>query len=161
MVRVSDSQPEGHGFESHQKPYCFQVFLRRLHPTYLLNSQEHHIISLHSGAQYRLLSTCVGSFTCPGIDAQVQGTTVFNLIRQTLFCINNLFKLFVCALAGILGMCLGKLLVHHVLKLTHMETSKHFLPIMETIFILTSTHTVGINQDQVVFFHLVRLKHRI
>jgi hypothetical protein len=32
-----------------------------------------------------ILSTCVGSFTCPGIDAQVQGTTVFSLIRQTLF----------------------------------------------------------------------------
>jgi hypothetical protein len=26
--------------------------------------------------------TCVGSFTCPGIDAQVQGTTVLSLIRQ-------------------------------------------------------------------------------
>jgi hypothetical protein len=37
------------------------------------------------GVHYRLLSTCVGSFTCPDIDAQVQGTTVFSLIRQTLF----------------------------------------------------------------------------
>jgi hypothetical protein len=37
------------------------------------------------GVHYRLLSTCVGSFTCPGIDALVQGTTVFSLVRQTLF----------------------------------------------------------------------------
>jgi hypothetical protein len=37
------------------------------------------------GVHYRLLSTCVGSFTCPGIGARVQGTTVFSLIRQTLF----------------------------------------------------------------------------
>jgi hypothetical protein len=55
-----------------------------------------HVISLHCvvtllgfcqryGVHYRLLSTCVGSFTCPGIGAQVQGTTVFSLIRQTLF----------------------------------------------------------------------------
>jgi hypothetical protein len=56
-----------------------------------------HIISLHGieitllffcrryGVHYRLLATCVGSFTCPGIDALVQGVTVFSLIRQTLF----------------------------------------------------------------------------
>jgi hypothetical protein len=37
------------------------------------------------GVHYRLLSPCVGSFTCPGIDAQVQRTTVFILIWQTLF----------------------------------------------------------------------------
>jgi hypothetical protein len=33
------------------------------------------------GGHYRLLSTCVGSFTCPGVDAPVQGTTVFSLVR--------------------------------------------------------------------------------
>jgi hypothetical protein len=63
----------------------------------------YHIISLHGvvtlldccrryRVHYRLLSTCVGSFTCPDIDSQVRGTTVFSLIRQTLF---------VCALAVI------------------------------------------------------------
>jgi len=36
------------------------------------------------GVHYRLQSTCVGSFTCPGIDTQVQGTTAFSPIRRTL-----------------------------------------------------------------------------
>jgi hypothetical protein len=49
------------------------------------------------GVHKRLLSTCVGYFAYPGIDTQVQGTTVFSLIWQTL-CIH---KYFVCVLAGI------------------------------------------------------------
>jgi hypothetical protein len=32
---------------------------------------------VHYEVHYRLMSTCEGSFTCPGIAAQVQGTTVF------------------------------------------------------------------------------------
>jgi hypothetical protein len=37
------------------------------------------------GVHYKLLSTCVGSYACPGIDTLVQAATVFSLIRQTLF----------------------------------------------------------------------------
>jgi hypothetical protein len=37
------------------------------------------------GVHYRLLSTSVGPFACPGIDTQVEGTMVVSLIRQTLF----------------------------------------------------------------------------
>jgi hypothetical protein len=40
------------------------------------------------GVHYRLLSTCVGSFACPGIDTRVQGPRF-------------LFTSFICALAGI------------------------------------------------------------
>ena len=36
------------------------------------------------GVHYRLQSTCVGSFTCPGTDTQVQGTTASSPIRRTL-----------------------------------------------------------------------------
>jgi hypothetical protein len=39
-----------------------------------------------------LLSTCVGSFACPGIDTRVQGITVFSLIRQTLFVFTTLYE---------------------------------------------------------------------
>jgi hypothetical protein len=55
---------------------------------------SYHYISLHGvvtlldfcrryGVDYRLLSTCVGSFTCPGIDAPVQGTTVWSPLQAT------------------------------------------------------------------------------
>jgi hypothetical protein len=47
------------------------------------------------GVHYMLLSTCVGSFACPGIDTRVQGTTVFSL------CIHK----FVCALVTLLDFC--------------------------------------------------------
>ena len=46
------------------------------------------------GVHCRLQSTCVGSFTCPGIDTQVQGTTALGLIWQTL--LNN----FCCSCPG-------------------------------------------------------------
>jgi hypothetical protein len=42
------------------------------------------------------LCQCVGSFTCPGIDAQVQGTTVFSLIRHTLFVLTTYSSFCMC-----------------------------------------------------------------
>jgi hypothetical protein len=67
------------------------------------------VISLHSvvtllgfcrryGVHYRLLSTCVGSFTCPGIDAQVQGTS-FSSHPTDPLCI-HLFTSFFCMCPG-------------------------------------------------------------
>jgi hypothetical protein len=61
-----------------------------------------HIISLHGAVtlldfcrrhrvHYRLLSTYVGSFACPGIDTRVQGTTVFSLIQQILFVFTTVY----------------------------------------------------------------------
>jgi hypothetical protein len=35
------------------------------------------------GVLYRLLSTCVGSFACPDIDTQLQGTTVWSPLQAT------------------------------------------------------------------------------
>jgi hypothetical protein len=54
----------------------------------------YHIVSLHGvvalldfcrryGVHYRLLSSCVGSFACPGIDTPVQGTTVWSPLQAT------------------------------------------------------------------------------
>jgi hypothetical protein len=57
-----------------------------------VKSDSCYIISLHGvitlfcrnyGVQYRLLSTCVGSFACPGIDTRVQGTTVWSPLQAT------------------------------------------------------------------------------
>jgi hypothetical protein len=69
----------------------FRIFFAMETPCLSSSSSSlHGVVTLlgfcrRSGVHYRLLSTCVGSFTCPGIDAQVQGTTVFSLIQQTLF----------------------------------------------------------------------------
>jgi hypothetical protein len=71
----------------------------RHHKIIFSSSSLHGVVTLlgfcrRYGVHYKLLSTCVGSFTRPGIDAQVQGTTVFSLIRQDTLCIHNLFTSF-------------------------------------------------------------------
>jgi hypothetical protein len=51
-------------------------------------SYHHGVVTLlgfcrRYGVHYTLLSTCVGYFTCPGIDTQVQGTTVWSPLHPT------------------------------------------------------------------------------
>jgi hypothetical protein len=55
---------------------------RNLTGTFFWNTLTYNVTLLdfcqRYGVHYRLLSTCVGSFACPDIDTQVQGTMVFS-----------------------------------------------------------------------------------
>jgi hypothetical protein len=90
------------GTGNHTKVSFQSESVDHVHPSYhIIIISLHGIVTLlgfcrRCGVHYRLMSTCVRSFTCPGIDAQVQGTTVFSLIRQTLFVLTTYSSFCMC-----------------------------------------------------------------
>jgi hypothetical protein len=121
ISRQAVSIHENHAFANHVVPMftILPVFRRNNVVVVTYYISLHGVVTLgycqRYGVHYRLLSTCVGSFICPGIDTQVQGSplqatvhmcgifylpwhrhigtriTIFSLIRQTLFLFTIVF----------------------------------------------------------------------